>query len=172
MLTLPKRCFLSRRGAVDHKRVPSSILDPSIAAEKLVQKVIHFLCCRIVVFAKIVVQSAMVAVAFAVRLRLNAGPLQDLLQSFGLRSSFGVAREIENQEWWNTFAFGHMRHGREVDMFLRIIPEFLAMPESEHLATVNRLAKFGGHNNFRNVIGVAVNGDTTLQHIERTSFTL
>jgi len=63
-----------------------------------------------------------------------------------------------------------MRHGREVDVLLRVVPEFLPMTKRKHLAAVERLPVLRGHDDFGNVIRIAVHRDAAFEDIERHAF--
>ena len=62
-----------------------------------------------------------------------------------------------------SFVLCHVRHGRKIDVFFRVVPKFLAMTKGKQLATVERLPEFRRHDDLGNVIGVAVHRDQPLR---------
>ena len=56
---------------------------------------------------------------------------------------------------------------RKIEVLFRRVSKFLPMTESKHLASIERLTMFRGHDDLGNVVGVAVYRDTSLEHLKR-----
>ena len=79
-------------------------------ADKCVEKLVEFLRRRIVGFAKIVIQAAVVAVALALCRDRNLGFLQHGFEAPRLSSGVGIAGEVENEERRDAFVLRDVRH--------------------------------------------------------------
>lgn len=130
------------------------------------EKLIEFLRGRIVGLAKIVIQAAVVAVTLAIRPGRYLRRLQHAFKALSLRSRVRITGKIQDQERRYSFVLGNMRHGRQINVLLRVVSEFLAMTKGEHLSAVERLPVLCRHDDFGNVVGIAVHWYTALEDIK------
>ena len=80
------------------------------AADKRVEKPVEFLRCRIVGFAKIIIQAAVVAVPFAIGCRRYISFLQHGFETPRLSFGVGIAGKEQDEEWRDAFVLGDVRH--------------------------------------------------------------
>ena len=91
-------------------RHPSLLLGLLSPADMRVEKLVEFPRRRIVGFAKIIIQPAMVAVSFAIRLSLDISFLQHGFETPRLSSGVGIAGKEQEEERRDVFVFRDVRH--------------------------------------------------------------